>query len=59
MDLLSDRQVAALLGLAPNTLRHWRCRAHGPAWVRVGARTIRYERAEVERWLAARRQAGD
>jgi predicted DNA-binding transcriptional regulator AlpA len=51
--LLSERQLAAELGLAPATLRKWRARNAGPPFIRLSRRAIRYRRADVERWLAA------
>jgi hypothetical protein len=31
MPLLNDKEAAVLLGVAPATLRSWRCRGIGPA----------------------------
>ena len=52
--LLDDVQAADVLGLAPATLRKWRCQGGGPAFFRLG-RLIRYRRDEIEAWLESRR----
>lgn len=52
-DLLTTREAAAVLRLAPKTLSNWRWLDVGPRWVRVGGR-VRYSRHEVTRWLTLR-----
>lgn len=55
--LLVDPETAArLLGLSRQTLARWRCTGLGPRFVRLG-RTIRYEPAELARFIAARTHA--
>ncbi|HEY1555816.1 MAG TPA: helix-turn-helix domain-containing protein [Kofleriaceae bacterium] len=44
---LSTREVAKLLGLAPITLQQLRARGQGPAYFRVGRRSIRYRCGDV------------
>jgi hypothetical protein len=47
-ELLTTRQVAWLLSLAPGTLASWRCRRRpGLPWVRLG-RSVRYRRTDVQ-----------
>jgi len=55
-DLITTREAAAMLGVAPRTLEGWRLRGGGPRYVAVG-RLVRYRRAELERWLAERERA--
>jgi hypothetical protein len=50
--LLSDLEAAPLLGLPVQTLRNWRWINVGPPWVRVGDRAIRYDRVDLERYIA-------
>ncbi len=53
-ELLDNEQTAALLGIKPNTLEIWRVKAKGPRFVKLGSAKqspVRYERAEVARWL--------
>lgn len=54
-DTLSAREAAAALGVAFHTLASYRQRGTGPAFTRVGYRTITYSRADIDEWLAARR----
>jgi predicted DNA-binding transcriptional regulator AlpA len=54
--LLSEKQVAAMLGLEPPTLRNWRVKGQGPRFVRLSRRAVRYSRADVEEWVASRRR---
>ncbi len=53
---LSTADLAAHLGIAEQTVRHWRHRGHGPRYHRIGGPRSRviYDPAEVERWLAER-----
>lgn len=49
--LLTPREVADLLGIPEGRLAIWRCtKAQNLKWVRCG-KTIRYEAAEVERFI--------
>ena len=57
-ELLNERQAADLLKVAPQTLRAWRSRRRGPKFIRLGPGkqpAIRYERAELERFIDAGR----
>lgn len=45
---LTPAEVATRLRVAEPTLRWWRHVGRGPAYVTFGARTIRYERADVD-----------
>jgi hypothetical protein len=38
--LVSSREAARMLGLPEGTLRYWRCIGSGPAWVKLGRRTL-------------------
>jgi hypothetical protein len=53
-ELLSNEQVAAILGVKPNTLEIWRCKGKGPAFLKLGdhpSSPIRYQRSRVMAWL--------
>lgn len=50
--LLNEKQLAAWLNVAPQTVRQWRYRHEGPPSVKVGG-SVRYQRDDVEQWLAA------
>lgn len=49
--LLTEDQAAHLLSLAPNTLRAWRMRGTGPAFIVVGD-AVRYRRLALSAWLS-------
>lgn len=54
--LLSTRQAAAYLGLAPHTLRRARstgvlCGVTGPSYLRIGTRKVLYERRGLDLWI--------
>lgn len=55
-DLLTTRQVADWLGVAPSTIAWFRNSGEGPAYSRLSARNIRYRREDVEAWMNERRQ---
>lgn len=56
MDLITTAEAAALLRVAPETLRYWRWRGEGPRSFRAGRRVL-YERADVVAWLEAKKAA--
>jgi predicted DNA-binding transcriptional regulator AlpA len=49
--LMSTAEVADWTGVSPNTLRFWRWEGSGPAWFRLGAKTVKYKSADVQAWL--------
>ena len=49
---LTEREVAALLGLSVATLRAWRHRGQGPRFLRLG-RAVRYLPADLEMFVRA------
>lgn len=48
-----SREAAAFLGLKPQTLRVWRVRGHGPAYVRMGGRfgRVLYRQVDLDEWV--------
>lgn len=50
-ELLTTDQVAAMVNVAPATLRWWRHNRTGPKGFRIGARKVMYKRSDVEAWL--------
>lgn len=50
-EFLTEREVATLLAVKPETLAVWRHRRVGPPFVRLGPRTPRYRRSEVLAWV--------
>jgi hypothetical protein len=53
--LLTEREAAILANLKPPSLRRYRSRGDGPAYVRPGRAKIGYLKADVIEWLKARR----
>jgi excisionase family DNA binding protein len=54
--LESETQAALYLGVSPRTLQAWRIRGDGPSFVKLG-RSVRYDRAELDRFIAERTRA--
>ncbi len=53
--LLKDAEAAAWLGIHPGTLRAWRCRGIGPAFIRLGRgpkARVRYNQRDLEAFAA-------
>jgi DNA-binding transcriptional MerR regulator len=48
--LLTTAEVAALLRVAPETLRYWRWKRMGPMSIRLGGRVV-YRVSAVEQWV--------
>ena len=57
--LLAPPEAARRLGITERTLGDWRRRGTGPAWVRLGTRTVRYPEARLDAWLTDRMSAAD
>lgn len=54
--LLTEAELAQRLGKSLMTMRRWRARRQGPAYIRMGGQQIYYRREAVEQWLAALEQ---
>ncbi|MGE0311368.1 MAG: helix-turn-helix domain-containing protein [Lautropia sp.] len=53
LDMLTEGQAAAYLGLSPKTLPAWRCTKRvALPYVKIGA-AIRYRRADLDAFIAA------
>jgi len=50
MKLLTERETADLLRVAPATLRVWRHYGKGPSYFRL-EKAIRYSQEDVQNWL--------
>jgi len=50
-NLLTDVQAAAVLNLSDKTLRNWRSLKKGPPYKRYSAGCIRYDEADLMKWL--------
>ena len=52
--LLSREQIQEQYGLTRRWLEQAALKGNGPAYVKIGSRTVRYRREEIECWLAVR-----
>lgn len=52
--MLTPTEVCELLSVTPETLRMWRKRRQGPSYVKLGHRTVRYWKHDVEAWVATK-----
>lgn len=43
--------ASKLLGVAPNTLRNWRCQGRGPAFISLSKNRVIYKVTDLETWL--------
>jgi len=54
--LLTEKEAAALICYSQRALQNWRLRGGGPDYVKVSARSIRYQRRDVLNWIAERKR---
>lgn len=52
--LMDERQAADVLCYSVRALQNWRHRGGGPDFVKVSARSVRYRRADLDKWVAER-----
>jgi predicted DNA-binding transcriptional regulator AlpA len=52
--LLTEKDLAAWLGISLPTLQRMRSNGSGPRFVRLSMRRVGYRKGDVEAWLAAR-----
>ena len=52
--LVDEREAASILCYSVRALQNWRHRGGGPDFVKVSSRSIRYRRADLDKWIAAR-----
>lgn len=54
--LLTEAQAADLICYSQRALQNWRQRGGGPKYVKVSARSIRYQRRDVLEWIEQRKR---
>ena len=52
--LLTRREVAEILGFQPATLARWAWMKQGPAFIKVGKKSVRYRASVVREWVIGR-----
>lgn len=53
--VLRTRAAAEYLGLSPSTLEKMRARGTGPRYLRLGGRSVGYDRGDLDAWLDGQR----
>lgn len=51
VQLLNEHAVAKLLGVSVATVRRWRLLRQGPAFIRVGAASVRYRPEDLAGYI--------
>ena len=54
--LMTTKQVAEYLGLGVSTLLLYRASGTGPRYVKILKRLVRYEKRDVDAWLAEQKK---
>lgn len=54
IDLVTNQQAAAFLGVSPRTTARWRVVGGGPPYFALGRRCIRYSLQDLQAFLADR-----
>lgn len=52
-DLVDEREAATILSASVQTLRNWRWSGKGPRFRKIGARLVRYHRADLAAFIGA------
>ena len=52
-DLVDEKEAAAILRTKVRTLRNWRALRKGPHFHKIGARMVRYHRADLAAFVGA------
>lgn len=52
-EAVSTRAASRLTGVPVCTLETWRSRGGGPPFLKLGAKTVRYQRRDLLDWMAA------
>ena len=50
---LTEKEFCEKHSLSPRTAQRWRVTGHGPKWVRLGLRQVRYRVSDCEAWAAS------
>jgi len=56
-EILTTDQAAALLALGRSTLEKWRCTGAGPKFLKLGARRVGYDKADLDASTSEAEQA--
>ncbi|HEX7380891.1 MAG TPA: helix-turn-helix domain-containing protein [Nevskiaceae bacterium] len=53
--MLTDLEVAELFGTATQTIRDWRWKGTGPAYIKLGPRMVRYRAEDIKAFIEGHR----
>lgn len=56
-EAVNTRGASRLTGVPVTTLETWRSRGGGPRFLKLGAKTVRYQRRELLGWMARQQRA--
>ncbi|MEM6411419.1 MAG: helix-turn-helix domain-containing protein [Pseudomonadota bacterium] len=54
--LLHESEAARLLAVSPRTLRNWRTLGHGPVYVKISGRCVRYRQSDLVNFIDEKSQ---
>jgi len=54
-DLMTEQEAGGYIGKPPRTLAQWRYLKKGPAYIKVGDKSVRYRQADLDAFLDAHR----
>lgn len=57
-EFLTPPEAAIFLNSTVRTLENWRVRGGGPAFTRLGTKTVRYHVDDLRNWMRERRVSG-
>jgi predicted DNA-binding transcriptional regulator AlpA len=57
-NVLTESEIARVVGVSVSGLRNWRREGSGPPYIRIGSRLIRYSAHDVQAWLDERKEGG-
>ena len=52
--LLTEKEVAKMLGFSTRTLQKWRLTGEGPVFIKATQRAIRYRKDDIQAWIQKR-----
>ena len=55
-NLMTTKQVAEYIGIGMSTLLLYRMNRTGPRFIKILRRLVRYDRADVDAWLAEQKK---
>ena len=54
--LLTEGEVANVIGVKPKTVQAWRAAGEGPPHIKAGRRLVRYDPADLAIWMKEHRR---